>query len=151
MIHFFQGRYVPHLYDPAHAAGWESYILHNLAHISWVGPVLHRYTLYSRPQRQVMIYMTYPLVICLSDVRYIVLLTPPLTPNLEAYRNTLKTVYCDDTHLARHPGRADILLQTRLETRRRSRLSEGKFHSELSPATASLGLLYRYQCREFHS
>ena len=32
----------PDLYCVAHVAVWKPYDLHDLAHISWVGPVLHR-------------------------------------------------------------------------------------------------------------
>ena len=32
------------MYDLAHVAGWDPYSLHDLAHVSWVGSVLHRYT-----------------------------------------------------------------------------------------------------------
>ena len=32
------------LYDTAHVAGWEPYYPHDLAHVSWVGSVLHRYS-----------------------------------------------------------------------------------------------------------
>ena len=37
--HIFQARYVPDLYDLAHVTRWELQNLHDLGHVSWVGPV----------------------------------------------------------------------------------------------------------------
>ena len=36
----FKADMFPALYDLAHIAGWEPYILHDLAHVSWDGYVL---------------------------------------------------------------------------------------------------------------
>ena len=45
MIHIFQGRSIPDLYDLSHVAWWEPYNLHDLstvARVSWVGSLVHR-------------------------------------------------------------------------------------------------------------
>ena len=52
-----QGRYMHDVYDLAHVAGWEPYNLHDLGHVSRVGPVLYR-SCATSSQRQVKNYST---------------------------------------------------------------------------------------------
>ena len=60
------------LYDLAHVAGWEPYILHGLAHVSWVGAVLYMLILRNLRQRQARNYIDdlYPIYIYIQRQIY---------------------------------------------------------------------------------